>query len=146
MIRLFGLGTGSLYQITGEEKWIYRYSIFGLISLRFSIEVEDRYLVINNQPFSNPVKLTGSREAADGAARFELNPQACARQLPALFSSAAEQMRHNSVHGAACLMPLLVAEPDGNAKEASIDGSAQRLKELFGFIPDHPGGGQWLWN
>jgi hypothetical protein len=140
-----GFGSGSLYQITGEEKWIYRYTIFGLITLRFSIEVQGRYLVINNLPFSNPVKLTGSREAVDGAARFELNPQACAQQLPALFSSAAEQMRHNSVHGAACLMPLLIGESEGKTK-SSIDHSAQRLKELFGFTPNHPGGGQWLWN
>lgn len=136
-------GAGSLYQITGEQKWIYRYTIFGLITLRFSFEVQGRYLVINNQPFSNPSKLTGSDAATDQAARFELNPEACARQLPALFSSAAEQMRHNSVHGAACLMPLLVGDSE---TKASVDSSAERLKELFGFVPQHPGGGRWLWN
>ena len=136
-------GSGSLYQITGEEKWIYRYSIFGLISLRFSFEVQGRYLVINNQPFSNPSKLVGSHANSDQAARFELNPQACARQLPALFSSAAEQMRHNAAHGAACLTPLLISDKES---AASIEASAARLKELFGFTPEHPGSGRWQWN
>ena len=134
-----GFGSGSLYQITGEERWIYKYSLEDIITLRFGIEVQDRYLVINNLPFSNQVKVTGSKRAPNGAAYVELNPAACMKQLPALFTSAAENLRGNTISGAACLMPLLAAG-------AEIESAQRRHRELFGFAPVHPGGGSWHWD
>lgn len=135
-----GFGSGSLYQVTGKEKWIYKYSIANIITLRLGIEVQDRYLVINNQPFGKPVVTSGHRRIDKGAAYLELSPSACELQLPALFASAVDQMRSSALSGAACLMPLMVAgEPD-------IEAAMQRHRELFGFAPLHPGGGAWTWN
>jgi hypothetical protein len=135
-----GFGWGSLYEVSGEGRWIYRYTIEDVITLRFGIEVQDRYLVINNQPFSHGVRVTGHEPAALGAAALRLNPAACAEQLPALFASAMERLRGNAASGAACLAPLMT----GGAE--SVEAAGKRHALLFGFEPVHPAGGEWTWD
>jgi len=131
---------GSLAKVTGEDKWIYRLSIEDVITLRYGIEVQDRYLVISNLPFSNEIKVTGSESASNNAVALQLNPGACFKQLPALFSSTAEANR-NAVHSAtACLMPFLLAGEDDPAEAQASHA------RIFGFKPLHPGGGSWSWD
>jgi hypothetical protein len=131
---------GSLAKITGKDKWIYRISIEGIITLRFGIEVQDRYLVINNLPFSNEVTVTGNAPASNGAVALRLNPGACVIQAPALYSSAAEANRSATKIGAACLLPMILA---GNE---DIDAAREQHARIFGFTPVHPGTGTWSWN
>ena len=131
---------GSLAKVTGEDKWIYRLSIEDVITLRYGIEVQDRYLVISNLPFSNEIKVTGSETASNNAAALQLNPGACLKQLPALFSSTAEANRSAAHSATACLMPFLLAGEDDPAEAQASHG------EIFGFKPLHPGGGSWSWD
>jgi hypothetical protein len=98
------------------------------------------YLVISNLPFSNEIKVTGSESASNNAVALQLNPGACFKQLPALFSSTAEANR-NAVHSAtACLMPFLLAGADDPAEAQASHA------QIFGFKPLHPGGGSWSWD
>lgn len=136
----FGMGAGSLYRIAGRDQWIYRYTLEDVITFRFGIEVQDRFLIINNQPFSNPVKVTGHRFADQGAARLALHPAACREQGPALLASAAEQQRRNTLAAASALLPLVLTT-DGDP-----DTAMARHRELFGFTPVHPDGGSWTFD
>ena len=135
----FRFGTGSLYRIRGQDRWIYTYDIEGLVTLRFGLEIQDRYLVINNQPFSNRIRVTGSEPATYGAAALVLNPARCLEQRPALLASALEQRARSAYAGAASLAPLCLLE-DGPA------AAAVRHRRLFGFAPVHPQGGSWRWD
>jgi len=135
-----GWGEGSLSRVTGQQKWIYRYSLEDVITLRFGIEVQDRYLVINNLPFSNRAKVTGSKLAPNSVGYLELSPAACSKQLPALFASMVESGAKSTRSGAASLAPLMMAGAD------SIEAAAQRHADLFGFKPLHPAGGSWTWD
>jgi|GEM_PF-695944 len=136
----WGFGNGSLYRVTGEKKWIYRYTIENVITLRFGVEVQDRYLVINNLPFSNMAKVTGSKPAPNSVGYLELSPGACAKQLPALFASMVESAADNNRRGAACLTPLMMAGAE------SIEAAGQTHYDLFGYEPLHPPGGKWTWD
>jgi len=133
-------GEGSLYRVTGEKKWIYRYTIEDVITLRFGVEVQDRYLVINNLPFSNKAKVTGSKPAPNSIGYLELSPGACSKQLPALFASMVESAAGNTRRGAACLTPLMMAGAE------SIEAAGQTHYDLFGYEPLHPPGGSWTWD
>ena len=138
--RIFGFARGSMARVTGHDKWIYRISIEDIITMRLGIEVQGRYLVINNQPFSNQVKVTGSKPAANGAAALRLDPGACVHQAPTLYASAMEANRSAARTGAACLLPIILAGVD------DIDMAGKQHMELFGFRPDHPGSGSWSWS
>ena len=109
------------------------------ITLRFGIEIQDRYLVINNLPFSNDLKVTGTEPAANGAVALQLNPAACVAQAPSLFSSTAEANRSAAKLGAACLLPVILAGTD------DPDEAARQHARIFGFRPVHPGNGSWSW-
>ena len=136
---IFNFADGSLSKITGKDQWIYRISIEDIITLRYGIEIQDRYLVINNLPFSNHLKVTGTEPAANGAAALQLNPAACVAQAPSLYSSAAQANRSAAKLGAACLLPIVLAGTDDTAD------AAEAHARIFGFTPVHPGVGSWSW-
>lgn len=132
--------SGSLYQVTGREGWVYRISFFNLITLRLGIDVQDRFLVIRNMPLTTPFRITGTKAATQPGAQINLSPRACRLQLPALFASAAERERAAAFGGISDLLPLLVTGT------ASIQEAAEKHKSWFGFRPVHPSGGEWNWD
>jgi hypothetical protein len=131
---------GSLYKIAGRDGWVYRIDFFGVIKLRLGVEIQDRFLVIRNQPLSTPFQITGVSEAAQPGARMAVSPTACRRQLPALFASAAEREREAALGGISHLHPLLATGA------SSIEDAADTHKSWFGFRPVHPRGGEWAWD
>jgi hypothetical protein len=133
-------GTGSIYKIDGRDEWIYRFNIEDVITLRFGLSIQGRYLAITNHPFGNHAKVTGNKELGHRAAVLWINPKACDKQLPALFASAGERERLGAYFGAACLKPLMIAGA-GEPTEA-----ARLHHRLFGFEPVHPKGGKWKWD
>ena len=136
--RAFGFGEANLYRVTGEEKWIFSISLEGLITLRFGFEVKDRYLVVSNLPFTEDIEVSTGDDAPNQAAYLSLSPQACLKQLPALFASATEKARASALSGASCLSPILVANQAITVAEAQ-----QQHSKWFGFTPQHPVGGHW---
>lgn len=132
--------TGSLYKLADRDAWHYVVSLAGLLNLRFGLEVKDRYLVISNLPLSYNPEVRAWSEAPRNAAAMTLNPGACIQQLPALYTSASDRQRAAAMDGIGCLYPLL-RSGCGNVKEA-----AMRHRQLLGFVPLHPGRGEWQWD
>ncbi len=132
--------TGNLYKVTGREGWVYRVNFFNFINLRLGIEVQDRFLVVRNMPFTSPFKITGTKAGTQPGAQLSLSPRACRLQLPALFASAAERERSAAFSGISDLLPLLVTG------SSSLQEATGKHNSWFGFRPIHPAGGEWKWN
>jgi hypothetical protein len=62
------------------------------------------------------------------------------KQLPALFSAANEQERKSAMQGLSYLYPVLASG------YADIAHAPQAHGKLFGFTPQQPDGGEWLWD
>ncbi|MFT5124714.1 MAG: hypothetical protein ACI97B_003351 [Verrucomicrobiales bacterium] len=132
-------GEATLYKVTDEEKWIFKYTVEDIITVRFGLEIQGRYLVLNNMPYSNDIRIAHSQPAANNAAQLSLSPQACLKQLPSLFASAVEKSRSGALTGAAYLTPLMMAGA------ADVTAAQDWHGKLFGFEPRHPAGGTWTW-
>ncbi len=130
----------TISQLTGQDKWLLKLTAEGLLSLRFGLEVQNRYLVVTNLPLSMDVQVTGHRETPNRAVALSLAPRACVSQLPALFASAVENDRSSASASAHCLKPFLMTPLINDVRDAQ----AWHYR-LFGFEPQHPGGGHWQW-
>ncbi len=139
-ISLAGLGSGTLYGVANKDAWRYDIHFGQFISMRFGLEIKDRYLLISNQPLSYNPKLTGSTPQPGNAAALKLNPAAAVRQRPALFASAAEQQRKAAMQGIRTLLPFLLSGAD-SVQQAQAQAAAE-----LGFTPKHPAPGKWEWN
>ena len=136
---LFDFGSAALYKVSGRDAWRFVFSVEDVVSMRFGIEVKDRYLVISNLPLTYDPSVVAEEPALHNAAALHLSPAACVKQLPALHASAAEQQLRAAMYGSASLYALLRAGA-GDVPEA------QALhRKLFGFAPLHPDGGEWIW-
>jgi hypothetical protein len=131
---------GSLYKLSDRDAWHYTISIGGVVSLRFGLEIKDRYLVITNLPLSHNPAVRSWREARRNAAALQLNPAACMQQIPALYTSASSRQRAAAMGGLGCLYPML------RSGSENVDAAIARHRDLFGFTPLHPGRGQWQWD
>jgi hypothetical protein len=129
----------SFYQIDGQDRWVWSMDIVGVIKLRFSVEVADRYLLIRNIPWAIADRVVGNDPAALCTAGLTVWPAACQLQLPSLFASAADQERRAAMSAAGRLYPLILS---GAADVRSAD---ERHAAWFGFRPLHPPVGQWIW-
>ena len=129
----------SLTQYPGRDAWLLDIGVFGMIKLRFGVEVVDQYLVISNVPWSQQVQMTARPPAALNGAAIALNPGAVEKQLAALFTAAAEQQRTAAMRGIGYLYPLMLGEKRTPEQATAVHAS------LFGFAPVHPGTGKWLW-
>ena len=136
---VMGLGVGNLYGVAGKDAWRYDLNIAGLLSMRFGIEIKDRYLAISNQPLSFDPKLVDIDTAVANGAAISLAPAAAIRQRPALFASASEKQRRAAMSGLGVLYPLLAT----GAK--SVAQAQNQAELLLGYRPVHPGRGEWLW-
>ncbi|MEZ6099679.1 MAG: hypothetical protein R3E01_11985 [Pirellulaceae bacterium] len=129
----------SFYQLDGKDSWVWSMEILGAVKLRYGVEVQDRYLVIRNIPWSTDDKVVRvERQQLNGAALIA-SPAACRLQLPGLFASAADQDRRAALSGMGRLYPLVLSGA------ADMGAAADLHRQLFGFQPLHPGDGHWRW-
>ena len=126
-------------QVEDRDEWNCRIGLFGILSLRYGIRVQDGYLVFSNVPWSQNYVLDFSDDTALESAAVTLNPGAAERQLPGLYNSALDRMSAANRRSMVYLSPLMELYPD-NVHEAE-----DRHRELFGFIPLHAGRGEWEW-
>ncbi len=130
----------TLYRVAGEPEWLYTLSVEGLVKLRFSLNVQDRFLVISNLPLSHRPRVKGVANAASNGMRLALNPDAAVQLAPSLYTAAMEQERRAAMEGVGMLIPL--AESGVGTPSA-----AEALHQmLFGFAPAHPPGGRFEWS
>jgi hypothetical protein len=129
----------TLTQYPERDAWLYSLDLFGVAQLRFGLEICGDYLVITNVPWSQQVGLREPLASPQTVARLALAPGAVQQQLPALFTATAGRERATALQGLGALLPfLLCGAPDPAA-------AAAQHAYRFGFTPEHPGGGQWLW-
>lgn len=131
--------SAEITQYPGSDSWLYSATLFGMIRLRFGIELQDRFLVIRNLPWSQRPALQSVATAELAGARLTLHPQAVAQQLPALFVAESDRQRGAAFQGSAYLLPLMLTGA------ATPDAAAAVHRRLFGFAPVHPGTGRWTW-
>ncbi len=136
---IMGMGAGTLYGVAGKDAWRYDLNIAGLLSMRFGMEVKDRYLVISNQPLSYDPELFAVDTAINNGAAISLSPGAAIRQRPALFASASDKQRQAAMSGIGVLYPLLAAGAN------SVEQAQEQVEQLLGYRPIHPGRGKWQW-
>ncbi len=128
-----------LYQVGDRDEWVYALDVAGLVKLRFGLSVLDQYLVITNLPWSQTINVDSVAPAPMNAAAIRLLPGNVEKQLPALFSAAAEQRRQAALEGVGYLYPLTV-----QPSVSSVEEALQLHQTLFGFRPTHPGTGRWM--
>ncbi|MEN8178968.1 MAG: hypothetical protein ABFS39_10140 [Pseudomonadota bacterium] len=136
---LFGGGRGSLYRVSGKDAWRYDISFEGLLSIRIGLEVKGRYLVISNQPLSFDPQIVKTDTGAANSASMFLSPVAAVRQLPALYASGHKKLRISAISSMSDLYPVLMAEGK------NVPTAVNRVEQLLGYTPKHPGHGRWLW-
>jgi hypothetical protein len=135
-----GSFTMDFYQIDGKDEWTASLDVFGMVKLRYGLEVQGNYLSLRNIPWSNKENISGVRKASLKSAFIEAFPKACEKQLPGLFTAANEKTRSSAQKNMAYLYPLLASG------YASVDDAGDKHFAMFGFRPTHPDGGKWQWD
>lgn len=128
------------YQISGQDEWVCAVKLFGVVKLRYSIEVRNNFLVVRNIPWANREEIERVQAAQLNGAQLQLFPKACTLQLPGIFASAAEQERRSTQQGMGYLYPLLVSG------QASIKDATATHARLFGFRPEQGKEDHWFWD
>ncbi len=131
------IGRPDFYRIDGEDAFILTLDVMGVMKLRYGIEVDGRYVLIRNIPWSADGRVTGTLEAGANGARLSVRPGACRRQLPALRTAAGEGTRRAVMDNLGHLYPIAAA---GMAGAGDLAAAHARL---FGFLPVHPGPGEF---
>lgn len=129
----------SFYKVEGREAWVCTISIENMVRIRFGVEIQDKYLILSNLPWSQKPAFGLSRPAELNAMALDLHPAAGVLQRPGLFTAACEQERAAAVQGERYLYPLLACGA------GSVPAALNQCRDLFGFAPEHPGSGQWVW-
>ncbi|OYP36366.1 hypothetical protein [Rhodopirellula sp. MGV] len=129
----------SFYQEGDEDKWVWVLDIFGMVKLRYGVEVIDKYLVIRNIPWSSDDRVVSTGIAALNGAQLSVNPGACQLQLPGLHAAASDNNRKSVMSGLGRLYPFMLAGSD------SVESAMAEHQRLFGFHPRQLPGDQWLW-
>ncbi len=124
-------------QIDGRDQWIYTVNFLGMVKLRFGLSVQGDFLVISNVPWSQNARIASVASASLNAAAMTLRPGAVHEQLPALFTTAMDQQRDAAMHGLGYLYPLAASGVE------TVEALLDRHRNLFGFVPVHPGTGTW---
>jgi len=126
------------YQIGNENAWVYTFSVFGMIHLRFGITIEGDYVVVRNIPWSRSDRIANINDSPLPTARLALHPAACVQQLPGLHAAAMETARQASLEGIGRLYPIMLAH------KLSVTEALQAHAKWFGFRPIHPGQETWV--
>ena len=129
----------SFYQVDDRDEWVWTMDLFGVVKLRYGVEVAGNYLVIRNIPWSSDDHVVSVAPAELNAALLQANPAACEEQLPGLFAAAADANRQAVMSGLGRLYPFMLSGSE------SIDQAADEHRRLFGFYPRQIGDDQWRW-
>ena len=128
-----------LYQIKGKDSWVYSLDLENVIKIRFGLEVRDGFLFIKNIPWSKQSTVAGIETTSLNGVRLAVYPAACQIQLPGLHAAASEHRSASAFAGAAMLYPLI------SSGYADISNAPEAHMKLFGYLPVHPSGGNWIW-
>ena len=132
--------TASFYQVGDRDEWVWTMDIFGVVKLRYGVEVVGKYMVIRNIPWSSDDRVVSLAPAELNAAVLQANPSACKQQLPGLFAAASDANRQAVMSGLGRLYPFMLS----GAK--SVDEAAMEHQRLFGFYPKQLDEDQWTWS
>ncbi len=128
----------SFYQVGDRDEWVWTMDVFGVVKLRYGVEVAGKYLVIRNIPWSSDDRVVSVVPAELNAAMLQANPSACKQQLPGLFAAASDANRKAVMSGLGRLYPFMLSGAE------SVDDAANLHQRLFGFYPSQLGD-QWQW-
>ncbi len=129
-----------VHQVEDRDQWVFSFNLAGLIKLRFSVELQDEFVLIRNIPWSHNEKIVSVDKTGLKSASLITYPDACDLQLPGLFEADQDRNLFIAFQGVGHLYPLVVSG------YASIEDAAEKHEALFGFAPRHPGNGRFLWN
>ncbi len=110
-----------------------------IVNIQFGMEIQGDFLILSNLPWSQKTSLGPSRVTDLNAVALEIHPEAGVLQMPGLFTATCEQERAASLQGGRYLYPLLACGA------TSVKEAADQSRVMFGFAPEHPGKGQWVW-
>ncbi len=128
-----------VHQVENRDQWVFSFGIAGIIKLRFGVELQDRFLLIRNIPWSHREKITAVDQGSLQGFSLRAYPDACELQLPGLFEAHQDGKLFEAFEGAGHLFPIVLSG------SASIEGAAAKHAQLFGFTPRHPGEGHFVW-
>ena len=127
------------YKVEGVNQWVCSVEFAGIVKMRFGLEVRQGLLFIDNLPWSPRAEKIALRPSDLNGLSLTVRPDAAKLQLAALFTTAMENERMAAMQGIASLYPMMLAgSPDVKTARA-------RLAALFGYAPEHPGNGEWIW-
>ena len=107
-----------------DGRLVLRIGLLGLVNMRFTGHVEDRWLVLSNDPSLAVPQVTGSRDGAPFSAAFAIHPGALKLGLASAFEAAMEGEQRSAFAAMSWLAPWLQLNPDVPAAQAA---SAQLL-------------------
>ncbi|QEG00360.1 hypothetical protein Mal15_44300 [Stieleria maiorica] len=129
----------SFYQVGDRDEWVWTMDVFGVVKLRYGVEVVDKYLVIRNIPWSSGDRVVSVAPADLNAAMLQASPSACKEQLPGLFAAASDANRRAVMSGLGRLYPFMLSG------SKSVDQAAAEHQRLYGFYPRQLDGDRWRW-
>ncbi len=129
----------SFYQVGDRDEWVWTLDLFGVVKLRYGVEVVGKYLVIRNIPWSSDDRVVSVAPAELNAAMLQANPSACKQQLPGLFAAASDANRQAVMSGLGRLYPFMLSG------SKSVEEAATQHQRLFGFYPRQLGDDKWSW-
>ncbi len=133
-------GDGELHKVQDREAWIYTYNVMDIVQIHLRLEIQDRYLLISNLPWTTAVSVGPALATPLNGAQLTLDLSRVDKQLPALHTKIFTDYRAAAVDGMGYIYPLIAA---GVAD--SVGQAVDRHREIFGFSPVHPSHGAWLW-
>ena len=133
-------GSGELHKLQDREAWIYTYNVENIVQIHLRLEIQGNYLAVSNLPWTTAVLIGEGQSVPLNGAQLTLDLTRIAKQLPALHTKVYADYRAAAVDGMGYIYPLLAAGV-ANSVQQAID----RHFEIYGSMPVHPAGGEWLW-
>lgn len=131
--------TIDLNQITGQDRWLLRIQLGGVLHLSFSLEVQDRYLVLSNLPLTYAPAVTGQQTDGLRDAAVLLQPHAIQATGPGFATAALDRARQQT-HKALGTLSLF-----HQAGSPTLERALSSARSFFGFTPVHPSPGEFVW-
>ena len=133
-------GSGELHKLQDREAWIYTLNIEDIAQIHLRLEIQGNYLAVSNLPWTTAVSIAEGPSVPLNGAQLTLDLTRISAQLPALHTKVFTDYRAAAVDGMGYIYPLLEA---GVAD--SVNQAIRRHFEIFGLLPVHPAGGEWIW-
>jgi HEAT repeat protein len=133
-------GSGELHKLQDREAWIYTLNVEDIVQIHLRLEIQGNYLAVSNLPWTTAVTIGEGQRVPLNGAQLTLDLTRISEQLPALHTKVFADYRAAAVDGMGYIYPLLES---GVAD--SVSQAVQRHFEIFGLMPVHPAGGEWVW-